>query len=68
VSCNPIPRSLEQWAIKSRSAGLYRTVVTVSSLPHRLLNVVMGVDIVRSVSQMCTAAVEEAETNLESDQ
>mmetsp|Transcript_4118 Transcript_4118/g.9348 ORF Transcript_4118/g.9348 Transcript_4118/m.9348 type:complete len:203 (+) Transcript_4118:664-1272(+) len=58
VPCKPIPRSFEQCAIRSRSAGLYRTVVTVSSLPQRLLNVDMGVE--RSGSQRCTAASEEA--------
>ena len=66
VSCNPIPRSFEQCAIKSRSAGLYRTVVTVSSLPQRLLNVDIGMD--RSGSHKCTAASEEAVANCECDQ
>ena len=66
VSCSPIPRSLLQWAIKSLSAGLYLTVVTVSSLPHKLLNVVIGVD--RSGSHRWTAASDDAVTNCDSDQ
>ena len=61
VSCRPTPRSLEQCASRSRSAGLYRTVVTVSSPPHSRSKVATGVDF--SGSHRCTAASEEAVAN-----
>ena len=54
VSCNPIPRSAEQCANIEVSLGLYRTVVTVSSLPHNCECVDIGE--VRDDVHICTAS------------
>lgn len=61
-----MPLSLEQWAIRSLSAGFHLTVVTVSSDPQRFEKDEIG--LVREGSQRWTAASLEAVTNFESDQ